>query len=348
MSGATHAVPLAGRLFELLIEAQDSAAGYRGFVSGAQLAAQLGVTRGAVWKAATQLRELGLGLQALPRQGYRLSVPCTALHRAAVLAALDAGTAAALRQGDCVWSIGSTNAALLARGGLAPGQFDFLTAEVQTAGRGRRGRRWLAPPGGAVCLSWSWRFEVLPAQAGALSLVIGLAARRALQQLGIEGVQIKWPNDLVCAQGKLGGILIELRAEAGGPTQVVIGIGLNLHLDAALTAAVAAEGNRAAGLSVLGAAMPERSALVAALLSAGVQGLQQFASEGFAPFHSDYAQADALRGLAVTASGGAVALHGVASGVDADGALLIRTDAGLQRVLSGDVSIRPQSQEPGA
>ena len=348
MSSATQTVPLAGRLFELLIEAQASAAGYRGFVSGAQLAAQLGVTRGAVWKAATQLRELGLGLEALPRQGYRLAQACTALNRAAVVAALPADTAAALRQGDCLWSVSSTNAALLARGGLAPGQFDFMTAEVQTAGRGRRGRRWLAPPGGAVCLSWSWRFEVLPAQGGALSLVIGLAARRALQQLGVDGVQIKWPNDLVCAHGKLGGILIELRAEAGGPTQVVIGIGLNLHLDAALMAAVAAEGNRAAGLSLLSADLPSRSELVAALLECGIAGLREFERAGLAPFQAGYAQADALHGLPVVASGGAQTLQGTACGIDADGALLFHSAAGLQRVVSGDVSVRPQTQDASA
>jgi biotin-[acetyl-CoA-carboxylase] ligase BirA-like protein len=211
-----------------------------------------------------------------------------------------------------------------------------------------RGRRWLAPPGGAVCLSWSWRFEVLPAQGGALSLVIGLAARRALQQLGVDGVQIKWPNDLVCAHGKLGGILIELRAEAGGPTQVVIGIGLNLHLDAALTAAVAAEGNRAAGLSLLSADLPSRSELVAALLACGIAGLREFERAGLAPFQAGYAQADALHGLPVVASGGAQTLQGTACGIDADGALLIQSAAGLQRVLSGDVSVRPQTQDASA
>ena len=348
MSSSYAATPLAGRLFDLLVPAQGQAAGYRPFTSGAQLAAQLGVTRGAVWKAATQLRELGLGLEALSRQGYRLSQPCTALHRDAVLAALDASTAAALREGDCVWTTASTNAALLARSGLAPGQFDFLTAEVQTAGRGRRGRRWLAAPGGAICLSWSWRFEVLPAQGGALSLVIGLTARRALQQLGIAGVQIKWPNDLVCAHGKLGGILIELRAEAGGPTQVVIGIGLNLHLDEALRAAVAAEGNRAAGLSLLTEQLPSRSKLVAALLGCGIAGLREFERAGLAPFQAEYAEADALRGLPVVASGGAQTLQGIAAGLDPDGALLIHSAEGLHRVVSGDVSVRAQTQEGSA
>jgi BirA family biotin operon repressor/biotin-[acetyl-CoA-carboxylase] ligase len=336
----TRAAPLPQRLFEHLAGA-GSAASLRPFQSGEQLAQRLGVSRSAVWKAAAQLRALGVAIDALPRQGYRLHRAASVLDETAIRARLSAGTVASLRSGECVWSTGSTNADLLARGAPATGEFDFRVAECQSAGRGRRGRRWLAPPGGGLCLSWSWGFDALPPQSGALSLAVGVTALRALRSLDIEGVGLKWPNDLVTAGGKLAGILIELKSEAGGPLHVVVGIGLNVALGESVIRDVAATGNRAVDLSSLGA-VPDRNALIAALLEFGVQGLATFARAGFASFADEYREADVLAGRAVTVSGGATSavLTGIAGGIDADGALLMQTATGVERILSGDVSVR--------
>jgi BirA family biotin operon repressor/biotin-[acetyl-CoA-carboxylase] ligase len=339
----TPAAPLPQRLFEHLAGA-GSTASSRPFQSGEQLAQSLGVSRSAVWKAAAQLRALGLAIDALPRQGYRLRRAAGVLDDHAIRARLSPGTAARLRSGDCVWRTGSTNADLLARSAPTPGEFDFLAAECQSAGRGRRGRRWLAPPGGGLCLSWSWSFDALPPQSGALSLAVGITALRALRSLGIDGVRLKWPNDLVSAGGKLAGILIELKSEAGGPLHVVVGIGLNVALGETLIREVAATGNRAADLASLGA-VPDRNVLIAALLESGVQGLAVFAQTGFASFADEYREADALAGREVTVSGGATAatLTGIARGIDADGALRLQTATGVERILSGDVSVRSTS-----
>jgi len=334
---------LVAKLFDLLLAAQAERSGWRTFISGAHLATQLSVTRGAVWKAVAQLRTLGLNIEALPRQGYRLAAPCTALSSDAVDGALSQALRSRLREGRCEWQLASTNAVLLARGNLQPGQFDYLTAEIQTA---RRGRQWLAPPGGAVCLSWSWCFDSLPPQGGALGLVIGVTAMRALHSLGVEGVQIKWPNDLVSAHGKLGGILVELRSEAGGPVHLVCGIGLNLRLPPSVIDAVAVSGNKATDLAALCATLPDRSALVAALLQHGLAGLQELQQTGLASFRDDFEAADALFDLPVIAQGATDSIHGTARGIDADGALLISTASGLQRVLSADVSVRPATPSP--
>ena len=339
-------LPLAARVFDALVQA-PSHGGWRPFQSGALIAATLGVTRGAVWKAADHLRQLGVPVEALPRQGYRLAMDCTALSKQAILDALPATLRSSLRSGDCAWQLASTNASLLAQGALQPGQWDFLTAEVQTAGRGRRGRSWLAPPGATLCLSWSWCFEALPAQAGALGLAIGVTALRALTGLGITGVQLKWPNDLVTAQGKLGGILIEMRTEAGGPVHVVCGIGLNLSLPQAIREAIAATGNQATDLASLDCPLPGRSALAAALLHQGVTGLGVFGREGLAPFHPAFTAADALVGQPVVAQGATSQRVGQACGIDPDGALLLQTREGLQRVFSADVSVRPASAAGG-
>ena len=156
-----------------------------------------------------------------------------------------------------------------------------------------------------MCLSWSWSFEGLSAAMGALSLAIGVSALRSLQSLGIGGVRLKWPNDLVTEQGKLGGILIEMRTESGGPVHVVIGIGLNVALPADLRARLAGLGTAAADLASLASPAwpPARAAVTAALLREGLGAVREFAAQGFAPFLAEYQAADVLRDRPVTFAG---------------------------------------------
>ena len=314
------------------------------FVSGAVLAADFKVTRSAIWKAIGQLRELGTQIDAITHYGYRLVLPTSPLDAAGVIAQLQPQTRQRLREGHCEASIDSTNAALLDRGAPPPGQFDFLTAEYQSAGRGRRGRSWLAPPGGAVCLSWSWCFEALPSQPGALSLVIGVAAIRALAGLGLPGVQLKWPNDLVLPAGKLGGILIEMRSEAAGPMHAVVGMGLNVALGPDMRASIDAHGNVPVDLAEQfpGSLVP-RNHLVAAILDHGISAMSAFSRQGFAPFRADYLTHDWLGGKAVALSGGNGPATGIARGVDDDGALLVEHDGGISRIISGEVSVRTKT-----
>lgn len=316
-----------------------------GFVSGAELAGDFGVTRSAVWKAIERLRAMGTPVDAVTNRGYRLALPTTPLDAPAVQALLPAQLLATLRAGSCVGELDSTNARLLARVAPPIGHFDFLTAEFQTAGRGRRGRSWLAPPGGAVCLSWSWCFEALSAAMGALSLAIGVSALRALRGLGVAGVQLKWPNDLVTARGKLGGILIEMRTESGGPVHVVIGIGLNLALPAPLRSRLADMGTAAADLASLTfpAPPPPRTRLTAALLTEGIGAVREFEARGFAPFLDEYQAADALRDRPVRLQGSGLVEDGTARGVDPDGALRVEHGGQVHRIIAGEVSVRTAS-----
>jgi BirA family biotin operon repressor/biotin-[acetyl-CoA-carboxylase] ligase len=247
-----------------------------------------------------------------------------------------------LRSGTCLWATGSTNADLLKGGTAPPGQFDFLTAEYQRAGRGRRSRSWLSPPGGSICLSIGWSFASLPPEAGALGLVIGVCALRALRALGVQGVTLKWPNDLVVDGAKLGGILIELRAESAGPAFIVVGIGVNVALGAALSAAVTATGTRPIDLAQLGIARADRNALAGALIAASVDGLLQFERAGFAAFAEAWRSADALAGKPVLVIADSGPVSGHARGIDANGALCVQTRDGLQRFTSGEVSVRAE------
>jgi BirA family biotin operon repressor/biotin-[acetyl-CoA-carboxylase] ligase len=324
------------------LAAQRGAAGTLAFVSGAELAREFGVTRSAIWKAIGRLREMGTQIDAVTHRGYRLAQAASPLDSAAVCAKLSPELRAALRDGGCEGEVDSTNSRLLARGAPPPGRFDFLTAEYQSAGRGRRGRSWLAPPGGAICLSWSWSFDGLATGMGALSLAIGVAALRALRRMGIEPVQLKWPNDLLAHEAKLGGILIEMRTESGGPVHVVIGLGLNVALPAALRDRLARQGTAAMDLATLCAPAPPppRAALVAALLEEGVGALRQFARHGFAPFLDEYQVADALRDRPVTLQGSGAIESGVARGVDVDGALRVAHRGQVHRIIAGEVSVR--------
>lgn len=312
------------------------------FLSGAALASEFNVTRSAIWKAIGLLRQRGTEIEAITHRGYRLARPASPLRTDGVLSRLSADTRARLRSGQCADELPSTSTVLLERGAPPPGQFDFLSAEYQDAGRGRMGRSWLAPPGGAICLSWSWCFQGM-AQLGALSLATGVAVLRALQSLGISGVQLKWPNDLVTAHGKLGGILIEIRSEAAGPLHVVVGLGLNVSISPTMREFIGVTGMRPVDLAELlpDGQPPAREALVAAILEQNVALLRDFSRDGFAAAQAEYQAADALRGKVVRLSGGSqVVPDGLARGVDAEGALLVERDGQLHRIVAGEVSVR--------
>jgi BirA family biotin operon repressor/biotin-[acetyl-CoA-carboxylase] ligase len=324
--------PLVAQVFAALSDGQ--------FHSGQDLAGQLGVSRSAVWKAAGALRGLGATLHAVRNRGYRLAGAAEPLDAQRIRGLLERTVQAHVRGVETAWSLDSTNTVLLARPSPPAGESEVLLAEYQTAGRGRRGRTWLAPPGGAVCLSLNWTFREVPAQLGALSLVVGVCILRALRELGLAQVQLKWPNDLLVSGRKLGGILIELRAESAGPAYVVIGIGLNVALGPQLLEKIAATGIAATDLRAAGLQDASRNRVVAQLVSACLSGLLEFEHAALGPFIEDWRHADALKGRDVNVNGAQGVAHGVARGIDPDGALLVETARGLERFVSGDVSVR--------
>jgi BirA family transcriptional regulator, biotin operon repressor / biotin---[acetyl-CoA-carboxylase] ligase len=325
--------PLVAQVFAALADRQ--------FHSGEELAETLGVSRSAVWKAVRSLKDLGATLHAVRNRGYRLSRGGEPLSAAKILEHIPRELREQLAGLDTAWVVGSTNTELLARPNPKIGTAEVCLAEYQTAGRGRRGRSWLAPPGGAICLSLSWTFREVPEDLGALGLVIGVCVLRGLRGLGIADAGLKWPNDLLVGERKLGGILIELRAESAGPACVVIGIGLNVALGAELLQQIAETGTQATDLVSSGGETLSRNAVAAALIRECLQGLAQFTREGLKPFIPEWRDADALRGKPVSVTGAEGASRGLARGIDLHGALLVETPQGVKRFISGDVSVRP-------
>lgn len=335
MNGPAAVPPLAQRVFLLLADG--------GLHAGSALAARLGVSRTAIWKAVSALRVLGMTIHSVPRQGYRAEYAYTPLDTERIASLLPAAVGAALRGGEVLWSTESTNAVLLAQPAPLPGRFDYRLAEHQSAGRGRRGRRWLAPPGSALCLSLNWSYGTLPSDAGALSLAVGVGIWRVMRRFGLHTPRLKWPNDVLLGVRKLCGVLLELRAEMAGPALVVVGIGVNCGLGAAARREVRGNGTEPADLLEAGAQRVDRNEWAAALIAETVATLHTFADSGFASFASDWNAADALAGAAVVVRGAQSETQGTVDGIDGDGALRVRTATGLQRFTSGDVSVRNQS-----
>lgn len=231
----------------------------------------------------------------------------------------------------------STNAQLMDAPPADDGRVHVVVAERQTAGRGRRGRQWQSWPGGSLTFSALWRFAPgAPVPAG-LSLVAGLAVVRALESLGVAGLQLKWPNDVLVNGDKLAGILVELQPGRGRTPAAVIGIGLNLRLPPGTQIP---DQPGVTDLAQHVAKLPSRAELLALLLRELQTLLDTYAAAGFAALRGAWQQRNAFADLPVTISGEGSSLTGTCIGVDDDGALLVRAADGVQRILSGEVSLR--------
>ena len=209
-------------------------------------------------------------------------------------------------------------------------------ADEQTAGQGRRGRNWVSPPASNLYMSVSRRFDLsLPALSG-LSLVVGLVVVEALQGLGFAGIAVKWPNDIMVGDRKLGGVLIDVRADAQA-TAVVIGIGINVSMPPETGATV---DQPWCDLSMLSGPPVSRDLLAAAILDVLLPALEEFATQGWPAFAVRWQHYDLLAGKSVRILEGARAHEGLAMGVDASGALRVRMDSGEHCFRGGEVSVR--------
>jgi len=304
--------------------------------SGERLADSLQVSRTAVWKTIERLRDRGVPIEARRRQGYRLPAAVEFLDGGQILRHVSAQNAAALGELAIHFDVNSTNTLLLEEPPPATGLANACLAELQSRGRGRRGREWLHPFGGGIALSMSWHFRDMPRHLSALSLATGVAVARALRRAGANGIALKWPNDIWFEDRKIGGILIEMRSEAGGPAFVVIGIGLNVTTSPqSLPAATAAQ---ACG------APPSRNAVAGLVVDEMLAMLIRFSADGFAAYRDAWIQVDALRGRGVRVIVGGQESLGIARGIDLDGGLLVEVDGFVKKFVSGEATLRLQTE----
>lgn len=280
-----------------------------------------GWSAGRLSEAVSELQRLGADVAETP-QG--LSLPCAdPLDPGAVAAAATRIPAAGVEvRRVCA----STNDFVRAGDGLRA-----CAAEVQTAGRGRRGRSWLQPFATGLALSLGAPAD--PERPEGLAIALAVAVADALASAGYTGVGLKWPNDLQVGDQKVGGLLVEA---TGHPRpRIVVGLGLNVY------AAPAIPGREAAALEACGPG-PSRSRLAGLLADALAAALESYERYGLAAFAARYADLDVLVGRRIRWSDAGQRLEGVARGIAEDGALIVESAGGPRRCLAGDVAaVRP-------
>lgn len=242
------------------------------------------------------------------------------------------------------WSAESTNTALLAavRAGATDGRRSLWACEIQDGGRGRLGRRWTSATGASLTMSIALSIaRPLPALDG-VTLVCGLAVRDVLAGIGVDAA-LKWPNDVLVGGRKLAGILVEAHA-AGGRTTLVVGIGINVLVESTRTDQDAPTAMAATDLERCGATTLDRNRLAAGVADALARELSAFEATGFPPFAPRWNAVDAFADRPVVvgpAHEPANRIAGVARGVDSTGALQLDVAGVRQRIIAGDVSLRP-------
>lgn len=305
------------------------------FQSGEAIARHFGVTRATVWNALQDAEQLGVKLFSVRGKGYRLPEPVRFIEHQQVLDALgDQSSRFGLEIHD---RLPSTNSYLMQQAAVAR-HGACAVAELQTQGRGRRGRVWQAGLGNSLTFSVLWRFDCGAGALSGLSLAVGVALMRALDALGVQGAGLKWPNDVLHENRKLAGILIELQGDMDGPSAAVIGIGLNLRLPEHLRKSIDQE---AVDLNSIAGQPVDASHSLGTILRHLAAVLEQFERSGFESLREEWMAQHAYENHPVRLlMPDGREIDGLAGGIATDGALLVHTADGLQRFAAGEVSLR--------
>jgi len=305
------------------------------FHSGEDVARSLGRSRATLSEALKRAPELGLEIFSVPGRGYRLAEP---------IEFLDAGAIAREVATSGVWlevadEVDSTSSRLLARAAEGAPSGTALAAEWQSAGRGRRGRAWVAALGGSLTFSMLWRFERGAGHLAGLSLAVGVAVARGMARCGLARVQVKWPNDVVVDFRKLAGILVETSGEMQGPSVAVIGVGVNHRLSERVLDRI---DQPVTDVWQCAGSPPSRSDLLARMLATLASSLDAFDRAGFAASREAWRALHAYQGRRVRVTPGRDApFDAEVVDVAADGALVVSTADGRTIPLaSAEITLR--------
>lgn len=306
-------------------------------VSGAQLAEQLAISRAAIWARIEELRRVGFNIEAGPHFGYRLVDEPDALLADDLLSRLGA-TQVIGRDIQVFEQTTSTNDVVekLARDGVREGVVVF--AESQTKGRGRLGRAWMSPAHKGLWFSILLRPILHPQETTQLTVISATALRRAIKKVTGLAAEIKWPNDLLLNGKKTAGILTEMSAELDRVRHVILGIGVDVNLDAA---GFPTELRKiATSLKIESGSPICRAELAVEILRELDLDYARICAGKFSEVADEWEAACVTIGKNVTVHMGERQFRGRAESLDDDGALLIRTEHGhLERVIGGDVML---------
>lgn len=310
------------------------------FHSGEELGELLNVSRAAVWKHLQKMESLGIQIQSVKGRGYCIESGLDLLCANKIKNIAPCIDQFNLRL-ELFSSIDSTNSYLLRHSDLAG---RICVAELQTQGRGRRGRAWVSPYAQNVYLSIGWGFDGGVAVIEGLSLAVGVAIAHALQKQGVSGIELKWPNDVLYCGKKLAGILIEMVGDPSGYCQVVIGVGVNVAMAELAAGAIDQPWTDLRHIMAATNLPPiSRNHLVAALIAELSDLLAGYHQMGFGHYRQAWEALNAYANEPVVLHNGNQVLKGIMLGVTSVGALRLQTENGEEVFHGGELSLRAAS-----
>lgn len=303
------------------------------FHSGSELGEALNVSRTAVWKALSGLEQFGLQVESVKGKGYRLTENLELIDLSELELVLSQAFSDRVSV-DLSFSVDSTNSAAMSA--ELEADYHLVLAEMQTSGRGRRGRVWQSPFAKNLYMSLAFHIDGGPQSIAGLSLVAGLSIANTIKALGDLPLKLKWPNDLMINDQKLAGILVELQGEPSTQCKVVLGVGLNVEM----TTEAASEIDQP-WCNLVDHINVGRNQLLQSLVKNLIADLDRFKREGFKEFVDQWNELDYFAGQEVVVLGGSQA--GQSMGVDLLGNLLLESEQGLVAVNAGEVSVRKKA-----
>lgn len=305
------------------------------YVSGEMISKKFNISRSAVWKHIRKLREYGYDIKATPRKGYILSSRPDKLIAAELQNRLNTDVVGSVIKHYNETDSTADRARALAAHGVENGT--VVTAESQSAGRGRMERSWVTPPGEAIALSVIFYPDFTPPQVPLLGLAASLAIKEAIESVTGLRPSVKWPNDIYVGSKKVAGVLIEMAAELDRVKWVTVSTGINVNnnfngspLEGSATSLRRESGRRVSRIEVAIAFLSNLDIYYAMGLSGG-------AAESI---RSDFVTADMLQGNRVDVQTPTGSVSGTATGLDVDGRLLVTKDDGeVHSLFSGEATL---------
>ena len=299
-------------------------------ISGEELSHKLGITRSAVWKNIHNLIDDGYEIIAVPHLGYKLLRLTNKLLPQEI--SWNLGTKFIAKEIFYFDSLSSTMDKAMELGLKDSPEGSLVVAETQTKGRGRLGRHWISPKYKGVYFSLLLRPKIIPQQASVLTILIAVSVTEAIQKITGLSLTIKWPNDIMLNNKKLGGILLEMNAETDLVKFVVIGVGVNVSSSKTSLASNATSLDEESQVKI------ERVNLLQEILRQIELNYLEFCQAGAKNILEKWRKASSTLHSRIKVSCQKESIEGEAVDIDADGGLLVRNDSGfIEKVMAGDV-----------
>ena len=320
------------KILKILLDNKDE------FISGESMSERLEVTRAAVWKHIKTLQSEGFKIESVSRKGYRLVGLPDKLERVTLLHGME--TKALGRTVEIHEFIDSTNSRAKELALLGYPEGTLVVAEEQLKGRGRMGRSWISPAGKGIWMSLLLRPKIPPSSAPIITSLAALAVKRALEEVAALKASIKWPNDIILQNKKVCGILTEIHADIDIIHYVILGIGINANLDKEDFPKELLDS--ATSISIVLGRKVDRTELVQAIMKHMEDIYTDYIKKGdIGSILDECRKCSATLGRTVKVIGRDREFSGKAVDLDEDGALLVlKEDGEMEKVLSGDVSVR--------